>query len=138
MVYLKILKPCPMSLATTVDAIALIQMQSLSLDLSQAMLHQPLQLREGRPNRVHWHQTCVYWTKRCNKRKTGYEALATGETGDTTSVLQNFALSCEAVTYEFAQINLTNNGKRVPSNMLPRSYMLKVSIYLKWTKNWRG
>ena len=59
MVYLKILKRCPMTLATTVDAIALNQIQSLCLDLSLTMLHQPLPLREGRPNRVHWHQEYV-------------------------------------------------------------------------------
>ena len=48
-----------MTLATTVDATALNQIQNLCLDLSQAMLHQPLSLREGRPNQVHWHQTYV-------------------------------------------------------------------------------
>ena len=59
MIYLKILKRWLMTLATNVDAIVLIQIQSLCLDLKQSMLHQPLPLREGRPNRVHWHQTYV-------------------------------------------------------------------------------
>ena len=89
-----------MTLTTTVDAIALIQIQSLCLDLSQAMLHQPLPLREGRPNQVNWH--------RCNKKgKTGYEALTTCETDDTASVLQNFASSCEAVTHEVAGLSIS-------------------------------
>ena len=143
MVYLKILKRCPMTLATTVDAIALIQIQSLCLDLSQAMLHQPLPLREGRPNRVNLHQTYVSFTEQ--NAVTRKEKLVMKRWPHAKQMIRHLSFKIRLIfwscnTWIRWSFNLTYNVKRVqiPSNMLSRSYTLKIRIYSKWTRNWRG
>ena len=80
-------------------------------------------------------------TKRCNKKgKTGHEVLTMRNRwyGICPSKLRLILWSCN--TWICWSFNLTNNCKIVqaPSNMLSRSYTLKVSIYSKWTRNWRG
>ena len=110
MVYLKILKRCLMTLATTADAMALIQ-NTKSLPRpksSDAPSVTTVKKRKTESSTLAPNICIICRTKRCNKkRKTGYEALTTCEIDDKASVLQNLASSCEAVTHEFAGLSIS-------------------------------